>query len=119
MKKVLSILGLVLFLAFSAQSQTPPYVEFQKANFTLYEVEKVIPDNGSIRIITDNTDPSNIKTYIFFQRGVGTPAYIPNVPPDWSTYEAEYDAKTKLRFRTEGDVNYILTENFSVYLRIN
>lgn len=107
-----------LFTGIKAQAQTP-YSEFSTTNFTLFTGEKFIPAGDKIRYITDNTDPSNVKTYIFYQRNASVPSYVPQVPADWNTYEADFTQDMTLKFRTEGVVKGILTENYSYYIRIN
>ena len=119
MKKVLSILSVIFLLAFTTGAQTQPFVEFQKTNVVQFEADKVIPENGTIRYINDNTDPSNVKTYIFYQRNASTPNTTPVLPADWTTFEASFDAETILKLRTEGVVWYVLTYDYATYIRIN
>tara|TARA_R110002012_G_scaffold226694_2_gene398851 strand:+ start:164 stop:532 length:369 start_codon:yes stop_codon:yes gene_type:complete len=108
-----------LFATNKANAQNSQYSEFSTTNFTLFSAEKFIPEGSTIRYITDNTDPSNVKTYIFYQGNSVVPNYVPQVPADWSTYEAEFKQDITLKFRTEGVVKGILTENYSYYIRIN
>lgn len=115
MKKVLSILSLILILSFDSFGQTP-YVEYSTNNFTLISVDRTVT---SIRYIIDNTNPVDKKTYIFYQKAQGIAAYIPNVPAGWVTYVGDFEQPTTLHFLTGGAVNGIIDENGSYYLKVN
>jgi len=98
------------------------FEEFQTVNFTLQKSVKRIKQGDKIRYITDNTDPLNIKTYVFFQRNAAINP-LPNGPSmpnqNWSTYEASFDHDHVMTFNTLGVVLGILTDEKEYFIRVN
>lgn len=115
-----SIFTLLLFVSVALTSfgQTPTYTEFTEQNETIVGGEKWVETGGTIWQITDNNNPSDIRTYLFWQRVSSVPN-VPNVPANWNAMEITYDQKTKLPFDFTGPVTYILTEDYAVYIKIN
>lgn len=95
-----------------------PYTEFTEANASLEEIKKTVPTGGKIYFLTDNTVPTDIKTYIFLQRNAAIPN-IPNPPSGWIAYEVEYDQETELKFDVDNNTVYVITEDQAVYMKIN
>lgn len=117
MKSIFTFLTLA-FLAFNSFGQTSTYSEFTEQNYTLTDAVKHIEAGGSIWQITDNTNPLDIRTYIYYQRFSNIPN-VPNPPMGWSAKEITYDQANDIHFNFSSPVVYIITEDSAVYIKIN
>lgn len=113
-----SALALIAILSFGAFGQVTPYNEFTESNTTIDHAVKHVEAGGSIWQITDNTVPTDIKTYIYYQRFSNIPN-VPNPPIGWSAKEITYDQANDIYFDLSSPTVYIITEDAAVYIKIN
>ena len=117
MKTIFSVL-IFVGLALTSFSQSTPYVEFTETNSLNNDQILHIPAGGFIWFYTDNTDPSDIKTYVRSSRV--TPVDIaPITPPGWNAFKMYYDVDTDFSLPVSGPTDYMLDNNFSPCVQIN
>jgi len=120
MKKLLLILS--ISIGFNSLSQNQPYVEFETPNEFDLKKGIVIEAYGTIRLLNDNTDPCNIKTYIQNLRkydptnpnGAFTP---PQVPNGWSTIVLQSEVRTEYNWDLGNEFKSVNDENGTNYIR--
>lgn len=115
-----SIFTLLLFISLSLESfgQSTPYIEFTEFNDTELEQTLIIPAGGFVWMITDNSNPLDIKTYVRSSR-VTSVDVTPVTPANWNAFKMYYDVETPLRLPVSGSTDYVLDNNFSPYVKIN
>ena len=96
------------------------YTLMQHTNLAVISAHKIfIPKGGSMRLLNDNNDPSNIKTYLLINQT--SPTYtVPNsMPLNWSAIELFKPNDSTYIMDPGATFNIILDENGNSYVQLH